>query len=256
MHQASVGFHCPDCVRQGKQKVVQGRSAFNGLTAARRAPLTMALVAINVALFLLQIAAPTVVTPFGRINEVLYDYSNFGLFVAENGEWYRLISSAFLHWDVVHLALNMFALWMIGPLVELSMGRLRFGVIYAVSLMAGSAGSMLVEPNAFTVGASGAIYGLLGALVIVFRDRGISIWSSGLGLTLLINFVFTIGIPGISIGGHLGGLVGGLAATWILLEGQRRMRGNDAALGFAIALIPLFFVVGLWAATTWSNPIF
>jgi len=255
MHQASVGFHCPDCVRQGKQKVVQGRAAFGGL-ASRTAPLTMILIGVNVLLFLFQIVAPTVVTPFGRINEVLYDYANFGVFVAENGEWYRLISSAFLHWDLLHLALNMFALWMIGPLIERSLGRLRFGVIYAVSLMAGSAGSMLVEPNAFTVGASGAIYGLLGALVILFRNRGISIWSSGLGITLLINFAFTLGIPGISIGGHIGGLVGGLLATWILVEGPSRLRNNEALLGFAIALVPLFFVVGLWAATTWSNPIF
>lgn len=216
----------------------------------------MILIGVNVLLFLLQSAAPTVFTRFGRINEVLYDYSNFGPLVAENGEWWRLISSAFLHWNILHLALNMFALWNLGPLIERSMGRLRFGVIYAVALMGGSAGSMLVDPRAFTVGASGAIYGLLGALILLFRQRGISIWQSGLGITLLINFAFTIGYPGISIGGHAGGLIGGLAATWILLEGARRMRNNDAALGFAIALVPLLFVFGLWAATTWSNPIF
>jgi membrane associated rhomboid family serine protease len=255
MHQASVGFHCPDCVRQGQQKVVQGRAAFGGLTS-RSTPLTMTLIGVNVALFLLQAAAPIAATPFGRINEVLYDYSNFGPFVAEAGEWWRLISSAFLHWNLLHLALNMFALWTLGPLVERSMGRMRFGVIYGASLMAGSAGSLLLAPDALTVGASGAIYGLLGALVVLFRNRGISIWQSGLGITLLLNFAFTIGYPGISIGGHLGGLVGGLLSTWILVEGPRRMRNNDAPLGFAVALIPLFFVFGLWAATTWTNPIF
>jgi membrane associated rhomboid family serine protease len=247
MHQASVGFHCPDCVRSGQQKVVQGRAVFGGLTA-RSTPLTLTLIAVNVALFILQSAT-------GRV-EFLIDYSLIGIPIAENGEWYRLISGAFLHWNLLHIALNMFALWTLGPLIERSLGRLRFAVIYGVSLMAGSAGSLLVEPNALTVGASGAIYGLLGALVVLFRNRGISIWSSGLGITLLINFAFTIGIPGISIGGHLGGLVGGLLATWILVEGPRRMRSDDAALGFAIALIPLFFVAGLWAATTWSNPIF
>src|SRR5690606_14241832 len=120
--------------------VVQGRSAFGGLTA-RSSPLTMILIGVNVLLFLVQSAAPEVFTPFtGRINEVLYDYANFGPLVAENGEWWRLISSAFLHWNLLHLALNMFALWNLGPLIERSMGRLRFGVIYAVSLMAGSAG--------------------------------------------------------------------------------------------------------------------
>src|SRR5690606_17663950 len=149
MQQASVGFHCPDCVRQGKQRVVQGSSAFGGLTT-RSSPLTMILIGVNVLLFLLQSAAPTVFTPFGRINEVLYDYSNFGPLVAENGEWWRLISSAFLHWNILHLALNMFALWNLGPLIERSMGRLRFGIIYAVALMGGSAGSMLVDPRAFT----------------------------------------------------------------------------------------------------------
>jgi membrane associated rhomboid family serine protease len=253
MNQASVGFHCPDCVRHGKQKVVHGRAAFGGLTT-HTSTLTLILIGVNVLIFLVQATRPD--DPLFRLNEVLFDFGLNGPFIAENGEWYRLFTSAFLHWNILHLALNMFALWNLGPIVERSLGRARFGVIYAVSLVAGSAGAALMDPLAFTAGASGAIYGLLGALVVLFRDRGISIMQSGLGLTLLINFVFTIGYPGISIGGHLGGLVGGLASTWILVEGSRRLRNPQLALLLAASLILAFFAFGLWAATTWTDPIF
>lgn len=256
MHQASVGFHCPDCVRQGRQQVVHGRAAYGGLTA-RTTSLTLVLIAVNVAVYLYQMSQGDIVFRFGgRLNEVVYDYGLQGAFINEEGEWWRLITSAFLHANILHLALNMFALWNLGPLVERSMGRTRFGIIYAASLMAGSAGALLVDPQAFTAGASGAIYGLLGALVVLFRNRGISIWQSGLGITLLLNFVFTIGYASISVGGHIGGFVGGLIAAWLLVELPKQVRNRDAVVGFAVALVPLFFVIGLWAATMWADPIF
>jgi membrane associated rhomboid family serine protease len=246
MTQASVGFHCPNCVKKGKQKVVRGPAAFG---ATQRPVLTYAIIAVNVAVFLYELSEGDVA---GRssIFKVLVDYGLNGPAIAQDHEWYRLITSAFLHVSIFHIALNMLALWNIGPLLERTLGRTRFGVIYAVSLVAGSAGAVLLAPNQLTAGASGAIYGLIGALIVVFRNRGISFWQSGLGLTLLLNLVFTLTFPNISIGGHLGGLVGGLVATWLFVEGARRLRQPQTVLWVCIALVPLFFVLGLAAANS------
>jgi membrane associated rhomboid family serine protease len=245
MHQASVGFHCPDCVKAGKQKVVQGRAAFG---ASRKPVLTYALVAMNVAVFLYEVSRGDQPGRGGGIYRVLSEYGLNGPDVAQNGEWYRLVTSAFLHVNIVHLGFNMVALWSLGRVCEIALGRVRFGMIYAVSLMAGAAGAVLITPNSITAGASGAIYGLLGALVVVYRDRGISFWQSGLGLTIVLNLVFTLSIPNISVGGHLGGLVGGGIAAWLLVEGARRIRQPQAMLWVVVALVPLFFVAGLVAA--------
>ena len=245
MHQASVGFHCPNCVKQGKQKVMTGRAAFG---AAFQPTLTYVLIGINAALWLITIAAGE--------NRTLFDFGAFGPFIAEDGEWYRIVTSAFLHAGLVHLGFNMFALWNIGPVVERSLGRVGFGLVYAAALFGGSAGTLLVAPTKLTVGASGAIFGLLGTLVILYRRAGIDVWRSGLGITLLLNFVITITLPNISVGGHAGGFVGGLAAGWLLVDGPRLFKSRQGGLIAAGALIPLFALLALAAAGTWSNPIF
>jgi membrane associated rhomboid family serine protease len=245
MHQASVGFHCPNCVAKGNQKVYSGRAAFSSVN---RPIVTYVLVGINVAIFVLMLGRGD--------SRMLFDYGAFGPLIDEGGEWYRIVTSAFLHWGLIHLLFNMHALWNIGPSVERSLGRLGFGVVYAAALMGGSAGALLVKPDAVTAGASGAIFGLLGALVILYRRAGIDIWRSGLGLTLGLNLLITVSIPQISIGGHLGGFVGGLAATWLVVEGPQMLRSRTVGLALAAATIPVFAIVALVAATTWENPIF
>lgn len=245
MHQASVGFHCPNCAAAGKQRVMTGRAAFGG---AFMPVVTYALMAVNIALWLVTIAAGE--------NRTLFDLGANGGFIAEEGEWYRIVTSAFLHAGLIHLAFNMFALYNIGPVVERAVGRVRFGLVYAAALIAGSAGALLVAPQSLTVGASGAIFGLLGALVILYRRAGIDPWRSGLGLTLLLNFMITVTLPNISVGGHAGGFIGGLAATFLLLEGERMFRSRTTALVLAAALIPAFALLAVAAASTWSNPIF
>jgi membrane associated rhomboid family serine protease len=245
MHQASVGFHCPDCSAKGGQKVYTGRAAFSG---ANQPIVTRVLVGINVALFVLMLGV-------GERRMLIYFGAN-GLLIDEGGEWYRIVTSAFLHWGLIHLAFNMWALWNIGPAVERALGRVGFGVVYAAALMGGSAGALLVKPAALTAGASGAIFGLLGALVILYRRAGIDIWRSGLGLTLGLNLLITVSIPQISIGGHLGGFVGGLLATWLLVEGPRLVRSRNAGLALAAVTVPVFAIVALVAASTWANPIF
>jgi membrane associated rhomboid family serine protease len=142
-----------------------------------------------------------------------------------DGEVWRLLTSGFLHAGFLHLAFNAFALYVLGTMLEPAVGRLRFGIIYFVSLFAGSFGALVADPNALTVGASGAIFGLMGAAIVVMRNRGINPMESGLGVWLGINLLFTFAIPGISIGGHIGGLIGGILVT---LAFARWGRGHAA----------------------------
>jgi membrane associated rhomboid family serine protease len=137
-----------------------------------------------------------------------------------DGEYWRLITAGFLHGGFFHLLFNMFSLYILGSMLEPAIGRVRFALIYFVSLLCGSFGALLIETNAnaLTVGASGAIFGLMSAAVIVMRNRGINPMESGLGLWIGLNLLLTFTIPNISIGGHIGGLIGGAVAALVLFD--------------------------------------
>jgi membrane associated rhomboid family serine protease len=211
MHQASVGFHCPDCTKQGKQKVYTRAN----MQVLNRPTLTFVLIGINAAIFLGGVSGGDSLT---RARSRLFgEGALFGPLVAD-GEWWRIVTSGFLHAGLIHLAFNMFALYRIGQILEPAIGRLRFGAVYATSLLTGSFGVLLLSPNSPTVGASGAIFGLFGLMFLATRASGIDPWSSGIGMTIGINLLITIGIPGISIGGHLGGLAGGLLCGYLLYD--------------------------------------
>lgn len=211
MHTASVGFHCPKCARSGRQKVLTAATLHQG----ERPYATQALLAINVAVFLVGVVIdPGAFLGLGQLGE---DGALFGPLVAE-GEWWRIVTSGFLHIGPVHLLFNMFALYNLGPTLEREVGRLRFVLLYLTSLLTGSLAVLLIDPNAATAGASGAIFGLLGVLLIAQRARGINPWRSGVGGILLLNLLITFGIPGISIGAHIGGLAGGVLSGWLLFE--------------------------------------
>ncbi len=248
MHQASVGFHCPNCVAQGKQKVLSGRAAFSG---AFSPTLTFALMGINIAIFLVgqAVGDQRILTEFSAIGRaILFERTADGVTrVDTSHQYYRLLTSGFLHWNIIHIGLNMWALYSLGPIVERALGRLRFGLVYVAALLAGGAGAVIVSPHSLSAGASGALYGLFGALVIVYRRAGIDVMRSGLGLSILINFVITITIPGISLGGHVGGFVGGLAAAWIAVHGTQMLGSPKMALVAQWALLPVFFAIGVVA---------
>ncbi|MCU1498343.1 MAG: rhomboid family protein [Acidimicrobiales bacterium] len=251
MHQASVGFHCPECTKVGKQQVYQG------IGSLRTAPvLTQVLIGINVAVFLLGVALDGGDAVAGQSGRLQFDFGllakgwrqvgpgQYDVLGVGAGEWYRLVTSGFLHYGLIHLALNMYALWMLGNAVEHLAGRLRFGLIYGTSLVAGSLGALVLSPGDLTAGASGAIYGLMGAIFVAQRAQGIPFRNSPLLGVLILNLAFTLGFPGISIGGHLGGLLGGAAAAWILFDyGQRP--GVDKRLPYAACgAFALLCVVG------------
>jgi membrane associated rhomboid family serine protease len=132
-----------------------------------------------------------------------------------NGDWWRLITAAFLHASLIHIGFNMYFLWFAGVPVEAALGRGRFLLVYFVSGLAGSAGALVVDPSVPTVGASGAIFGILGAALVMERQRNFVLGGSALGL-IVINLVLSFVLSNVSYGGHIGGLIGGVLCTLVL----------------------------------------
>ncbi len=245
MRAASVGFHCPDFTSTGRQRVLTARS----LTT--RPIVTQVLIALNVAVFVIGLTEGREDALAGR-SGFSADGGLFGPLVAA-GDWWRIVTSGFLHAGLAHLGFNMFALWVLGSQLEPALGRLRFALVYGTALLAGSLGVLVLSPDSLTVGASGAVFGLMGAAAAAQRVRGTSIWDSGIGSLLVINLLFTFLIPGISIGGHLGGLAGGFAAGSILLApGVSRGRSPAAPAVLCAALALACVAASLWVA---SNPL-
>jgi membrane associated rhomboid family serine protease len=207
-----VGIKCAEHagIAQGATKVA--RRARRLGVEGRGALLTKALIAVNVGIFLLQVGAGggTLSSPSGGLFE---RFALYGPLVAQ-GEWWRLVGAAFLHANLIHLALNMFFLWIVGAPVEEAIGRARFALLYLVSGLGGSAGALLLSPEAVTVGASGALFGILGAALVFERQRTYVLGGSA--LTLVILSVILTFRPGISIGGHLGGFAAGALAALAL----------------------------------------
>jgi membrane associated rhomboid family serine protease len=214
MTSTPVGMRCPECSRQ-KTKV---RTA---ATMTSEPQLTYVLIAINVIAFLAQVSSGGGLD--GRSGSVYEHGALYGPLVAD-GDWWRIVTAGFLHAGLLHIAFNMYFLYFLGTLLEPAIGKVRFAVIYFVSLLGGSLGALLVSPDAVTVGASGAVFGLMGAAILAMRARGIDPMQSGLGMTLLLNLGITFLLPGISIGGHLGGLGAGFVAGYLLFEVAERNR--------------------------------
>jgi membrane associated rhomboid family serine protease len=225
-----VGMRCPECSRQ-RTKVKTAATIRTGDTPM----VTYVIMGICVALQLGQmLSAGGGLTGTGLGgSKVISDFSLFGPSVAD-GEVYRLVTAGFLHAGFFHLLVNMYSLWILGTLVEPAVGRVRYLLIYFVALLAGSFGALVVTPNAPTVGASGAIFGLMGAGVVIMRNRGIDPMQSGLPLWIGINLVFSFAVPGISIGGHIGGLIGGALAAFAL-DAPDRVRSLPSAAGPLLA---------------------
>jgi membrane associated rhomboid family serine protease len=228
---APVGIRCPDHSGQpqGAQRVSQGmrRASFEGTGAL----VTKALVGINVGIYLLELLLGGTIN--GTNNEIYADGVLYGPAVA-NGDWWRLITAAFLHYGPLHLAFNMLALWWFGAAVEQVLGRGRYLLLYLVSGLAGSAGALLFSPESLTVGASGAIFGILGAAFVLERQRTYVLGGGALGI-IALNLAFTLFVPGISIGGHLGGLAGGALGILALSRFGRghAVYGRPGLLGVA-----------------------
>jgi membrane associated rhomboid family serine protease len=192
------------------------------------ASVTRALVAINVLVYLAELASGAGINAdSGWIFEKGFLY---GPWVAQ-GDWWRLLTAAFLHYGPIHLGLNMLALYWFGTPVERYLGRFRYLLVYLVSGLAGSAGALIVTPNTPTVGASGAIFGILGAAFILERQRSYVLGGGALTV-IVINLIFSFTVANISVGGHIGGLIGG-ALCMLALSRFGRGHGAYGRLGVA-----------------------
>lgn len=238
-----VGMRCPECAKQST-RVVRMRDMAAG------PQLTIALIVINVIAFVAEGNVSFGGNPTNSLylKGALLGSSEFpglaGQGVA-HGQWWRIITGGFLHQNLLHIGFNMYVLYILGMQLEPVLGRVRFGAVYAVSLLTGSLGSLLVTPHALTVGASGAVFGIMGAFAVEMRMRQIPIMQGGLGGIgglILINLVISFTLPGISWGGHVGGLIGGALAAGVLQLGERR-RMSTLALG-ACALIGAGAIAG------------
>ncbi|MEU1395945.1 rhomboid family intramembrane serine protease [Micromonospora zamorensis] len=260
MRDAAVGHQCPECVNEGRRSVRPARTAFGGGTAGRHGYVTKTLIAVNALLLLLSITSArggdaaiggsgfgglmggsTPLTEWGAVlgRAYLSDYTLGG--IAE-GQWYRLVTAMFLHYGVLHLLLNMWALWVLGRSLEANLGRVRFAALYLIAGLGGNVAAYLFSsPRAATVGASTAVFGLFAALIIIERKLGRDI--SRIIPILVINLVFTLAVPGISIPGHLGGLVVGALMALVLAYAPRGRRTLVQVAGAAIILVVLLALV-------------
>ena len=249
MTSTPVGMRCPECARQRTR--VRSTAGAPGRSDA---PASYALIALCVAAFVAEIAGGGGAASLEGGGTVIREGGLFGPSVAE-GEPYRIVTSAFLHAGFLHLALNMFALYILGTLLEPSIGTARFVGIYVVSILAGSFGALVLDPNEITVGASGGIFGLMAAAFLIARDRGLDALASQVGFFVIINLVFTFSIPGISIGGHLGGLVGGGLAALLVTMLERRGASNAKLIeGVGLAALCVIAVAGALVAAESSVP--
>ncbi|HEU5036064.1 MAG TPA: rhomboid family intramembrane serine protease [Nocardioides sp.] len=266
MRDASVGFHCPECVAEGKRATRSGRTAFGGLRPSDAGITSFVLIGINAVVWLaIMVTGGTASRLLDLLELRAKGYCDLGdglinvtvdqatctthgatwMPGVSDGAYWQLLTSAFTHVQPLHIAFNMFALYILGPQLELVIGRARFLALYLLSALAGSA---LVYWAAgeyqATVGASGAIFGLMGALLVVAlklraQVQGILIWIG-------INFFLTISVSGISWQGHLGGFVGGLVIAAILVyapRGPRRTAVQVAGLVAVGAVIALAIVL-------------
>jgi membrane associated rhomboid family serine protease len=243
MTSTPVGMRCPECSRQRTE--VRNPT---GVAGRSDAPVTYGIIAICVAAFLAELAGGGA-SSFEGGGSVIRDGGLTAGAVAD-GEVYRIVTSAFLHAGLLHIGFNMFALYILGTLLEPAIGSVRFAGIYLVSILAGALGALLMDPNELTVGASGGIFGLMAAAFLIARQRGLDELASQIGFFVVINLVITFAVPNISVGGHIGGLVGGgLAALLINLLEQRRVPNAKAIeIGGLIVLCAAAFVGSLLAA--------
>jgi membrane associated rhomboid family serine protease len=238
MTPTSVGMRCPECARE--------RTKVKTVRSGPSAPLvTQILIAINVAVFIGETASGTSLggVGSGSYGTLFTKGALYGPFIDQLHQYYRLVTAGFLHDGLLHIAFNMLFLFFLGPMLEPAIGRLNFCLVYFVSLLAGSFGALLFSPQLPTVGASGACFGILGALIVVAYYRGISIWQSGLGFTLVINIIFSLSVSGISVGGHFGGVIAGAICGWLIVQLGERRRMPAAALA-GCALIGVASVIG------------
>ena len=238
MRSASVGHQCVDCVQAGVQNVQA--PAFSTAQSAGKPWVSYTLIAINVAVFLVQLATPALTRQL-----------SLWVPAVAGGEYHRLVTSAFLHYGITHLLFNMWALYALGPPLEKGLGSWRFIALYGLSALGGSVVVYLFSPlNAATAGASGAIYGLFGASFVMAKRLNLDMRM--FIILIVVNLGMTFTIPGISWQGHVGGLITGALVAAAFVYAPRGSR-NAVQIGVTIGALALFAALIAWRTTAVVN---
>jgi membrane associated rhomboid family serine protease len=219
MTPTSVGMRCPECAKQ-KTKVRTAR------TLQKDPRVTVGIIIVCVVLAL---GGGSLGFGGGGGGRLTADFALWGPGVAD-GEYWRLITGGFLHAGLLHILFNMYLLWILGQMLETTLGSGRFAALYVTALLWGSFGALLLTPDAHTVGASGAVFGLMGAAAVELRARGINPFQTDIGMLIILNLGLSFVLSGISIGGHIGGLIGGALAGVALGYADRH---RSRVLGYA-----------------------
>jgi len=240
-----VGMRCPDCSRQ--------RTPVRTMRNVHADPtITYVLIAVNVLLFIGSTAGGSSFGGGSGGSRVFADLALWGPAVDIDHEYWRLVTSGFMHSGILHILFNMYVLYWLGTMLEPSLGHVRFAALYFASLLSGSFGALLLSPEKFTVGASGAVFGLMGAAFVFQRLRGVDPMQSGIGPVILLNLAISFLVPNISIGGHLGGLVGGALAAFAMEQLAQRRRGIALPV-VACLVVGLLAVAGSLAVAGGGN---
>jgi membrane associated rhomboid family serine protease len=239
---ASVGFQCPECVKEGNKDVRQARTIFGGKVSADPGWVSKVLIAINVVAFVLQQAVDGFTARYYDIGALPPPPIGDPVVGVAAGEYYRLITSAFLHGSVFHLLLNMYALYVFGPILEGALGRIRFTVLYFLSALGGSAVSYaFANPAQPSLGASGAVFGLLGAFLVINRRLGRD--NTAVMILLAINVAYGFVVPRIDWRAHLGGLVTGALVALAFAYAPPKHRTLVQVLGTVATLLLVLGVI-------------
>lgn len=249
MIQAPVGFHCPMCVAEGAKSVRQARTSLGGEVVARPDLLTRSLIGVNIVVYVvgLAVGAGDLVGRLALFPLALVDGQVVGVWA---GDWYRLLSAAFVHVQIWHIGLNMYALWVLGSLLEPVLGRWRFLTLYLLSALGGSVASLaFLQPGSASYGASGAVFGLMGATLVVLRrfGRDVTAVLVILGINVVLGFVVT----GIDWRAHLGGLATGLLLSLAFAYAPRERR---TLLGVLASVLVATVIVTVALVTTPALP--
>jgi membrane associated rhomboid family serine protease len=244
MRSAAVGFHCPECVAEGARAQRSVRTVFGGAVPTRGAVVTMTLIALSVVAFLIDSIVPGNPREWWMIGLQLDDSGNLaGL---SQGEWWRLLTAAFLHGGILHLLFNMYALYLFGPQLEAAFGHVRFAVLYLLSALGGSAVSYLfANPVQPSLGASGAVFGILGATLVVSRRMRYDVRA--VTVLIAINLALGFVIQGIDWRAHLGGLITGMAVAYAFAYAPRDRR---TLIGIGASVLIFLATIGIVAFRT------
>ncbi|MFC4066884.1 rhomboid family intramembrane serine protease [Actinoplanes subglobosus] len=262
MNDAVVGHHCPECVKEGRRSQRPARTAFGGSRAGQLGYVTTSIIVINSLVMIVSaiLGGPRAIvgggtwnlfgssTPLTEWGAVLgYAWYDEAIHGVAAGEWYRLFTAMFVHYGVVHLLLNMMLVAQVGRYLEVQLGPLRFAALYLLAGLGGNVAAYVFQPgNQMSAGASTATFGLIIAVIVV--NRRLVRDSGPMMSTLIMNVIFTFTVPGISIAGHLGGLVTGGLATAALVYPKLPHRSVKQLVGCAVLLVMI--LVAAWMRTS------